>query len=194
MVRISAVVLASVLACGAAQAADNVALTGTASQSSHWGGVGNGNAQAANAIDGITAGNYYDGNVSHTNNGAGYSVGNGFEWWQVALGADYSIDSITVWNRTDCCVGRLSQFTASVWNDGVQVWSGEYDASGPAPSTSFAGIGMVGDTVMVQLNRQDYLHLAEVQVFANPVPEPGSAALLLAGLGAGGWLVRRRRA
>ena len=29
-------------------------------------------------------------------------------WWQVDLGASANISSITIWNRTDCCMDRLS--------------------------------------------------------------------------------------
>lgn len=178
-----------------AQAASNVALLGTASQSSSWSGDGNPLSRASNAIDGNTDGNYYGGSVQHTNSDSGLPVGNGFAWWQVALDQDYLIDSITIWNRTDCCTSRLREFTVSIFDDAALVWSGSYSAAdGPLPDTSFAGISTWGDTVLVQLGRQDYLHMAEVQVFANPVPEPGTYALMLGGLALVGSLARRRLA
>jgi alpha-L-fucosidase len=31
-------------------------------------------------------------------------------WWQVDLGADTAIGEIAVWNRTDCCSDRLSDY------------------------------------------------------------------------------------
>ena len=79
-----------------AQAGSNVALLGTASQSSSWSGDGNPLARASNAIDGNTDGNYYGGSVQHTNSDSGLPVGNGFAWWQVALDQNYLIDSITI--------------------------------------------------------------------------------------------------
>ncbi len=31
-------------------------------------------------------------------------------WWQVDLGASASLRSVVVWNRTDCCSERLSDY------------------------------------------------------------------------------------
>lgn len=175
-----------------AHAASNVALLGAASQSSYWGSESD-YTRASNAIDGNTDGDYYHKSIQHTNEDFGLPVGNGFAWWQVALDQDYLIDSITIWNRTDCCTARLKEFTVSIFNDDSLVWSGSYDEdNGPLPSTSFAGIATIGDTVFVQLDRRDYLHMAEVQVFAGPVPEPETYALMLAGLAIVGAVARRR--
>lgn len=190
--------LCAALALGAAfsvHAASNVALLGIASQSSTWSGSGNPYALASNAIDGNTDGDYYHQSIQHTAEDFGLPEGNGFAWWQVALDQDYTIDSITIWNRTDCCTSRLREFTVSIFDDASLVWSGSYaQADGPDPSTSFTGIAAMGDTVFVQLDRRDYLHMAEVQVFANTVPEPATYALMLAGLGLVGALARRRSA
>jgi hypothetical protein len=188
--RIPIALACAALAFGSAQAAINVAPLGSASQSTDY---HTDFALAPNAIDGNTDGNYYNASVTHTQSGSAYNVGNGFEWWKVTLDKTYAVDSITIWNRTDGGGDRLRDFTVSLFSGGTLEWSGIYSAlNGPLPSTSFTGIDKVGDTVLVQLNRQDYLSLAEVQVFANPVPEPGSVALMLAGLGAIGMLVRRR--
>jgi len=184
-------VLSGLLACGvAAQAASNVAPLGTATQSSQY--SSDFNSQASNAIDGVTAGNYYDGNVNHTNAGSGYGVGNGFEWWSVTLDKSYLVSDIVVWNRTDCCTERLSDFTVSLFNQGALVQSQVYSSSAPAYTSGT--FGAIGDRVLVQLNHQDYLHLAEVQVFAAAVPEPESYALMMAGLGAVSLVARRRKA
>jgi Collagen triple helix repeat (20 copies) len=59
---------------------------------------------AASANDGNTDGNLADGSVAQT---AGTEVG----WWQVDLGVvGQQIASVSIWNRTDCCQNRLSDF------------------------------------------------------------------------------------
>jgi hypothetical protein len=179
---------AALFGFGSAHALSNVALLGTASQSSEYGG-----GPAVHAIDGNTDGNWYHGSVTATNADIGLAIGNGYSWWKVVLDKSYLVDSITIWNRTDCCADRLSDFTVSLFSGGTLDWSGVYKVfSGPSPSTTFAGIGKVGDTVFVQLNRQNYLSLAEVQVFASAVPEPATYALLFGGLVLVGAVARRR--
>ena len=173
---------------GSAQAASNVAPLGTASQSSIYD-----SRDASRANDGNTDGVYSDNSVQHTQASVGYAVGNGNEWWQVALDKSYTVESITIWNRTDCCTDRLRDFTVSLFSGSTLEWSGVYFAgNGPLPSTTFSSIDKVGDRVLVQLNRQDYLHMAEVQVFASAVPEPETYALMFAGLGVLGFVARRR--
>jgi putative heme-binding domain-containing protein len=88
----------------------NIARAGKASQSStaHGG-------DAARAIDGNTSGRYGDGGQTHTEENSTAP------WWQVDLGADYPINSIVVWNRTDDGLGkRLNGFTLKVLDSGRQ--------------------------------------------------------------------------
>ncbi len=57
------------------------------------------------AVDGNTAGDYWrDNSTSHTAEPAHQP------WWQVDLGGPVSIDSIEIWNRSDCCTQRLSNY------------------------------------------------------------------------------------
>jgi Collagen triple helix repeat (20 copies) len=56
------------------------------------------------AVDGNTNGVFVDGSLSHT---AGTEVG----WWSVDLGVlGQQIASVSIWNRTDCCQNRLSDY------------------------------------------------------------------------------------
>jgi F5/8 type C domain/PEP-CTERM motif len=176
---------------GIASATSNVALTGTASQSSNYAAT----TVAALTIDGNTDGNWdWTTNIlSHTNNDSGLGVGNGFAWWEVALTADFNISQIVIWNRTDSYApGRIVPFTVSILDGASTVWF-QVVTGAPNPSDTFAVPSIVGDKVRVQLNRQEYLHMAEVQVMATPVPEPGTYALMAAGLAAVGFVARRRR-
>lgn len=187
----------------AAALSSNVALLGTASQSSQYANSTHPAifSMAWHANDGNTDGVFGDLSVNHTYADTGNGVGNGFAWWSVLLDQDYSVQQINVWNRTDgCCTDRLRDFTVSLFNHGTAVWSNVFSSTnGPLPSTTFSvgsGGGVVGNQVMVQLNREDFLHMAEVQIYGvtPAVPEPQTYAMLLAGLGALGVVTRRRKA
>ncbi len=82
----------------------NVARQGKASQS----GVAHGG-EAKRAIDGNTQGSYNAGGQTHT------PEDRPNPWWEVDLGAEYPIDAITIYNRTDGDLGnRLDGFTLRV--------------------------------------------------------------------------------
>jgi len=86
----------------------NVARGGKASQSStaHGG-------DASRGIDGNTSGKYGDGGQTHTEENTTNP------WWQVDLGAEYPINSIVIWNRTDGGLGqRLAGYTLRVLDGG----------------------------------------------------------------------------
>lgn len=78
----------------------NVALGRTATQSSTaWDGV------AGRAVDGDTAGDYLrDNTTTHTAEPSREA------WWQVDLEASRTIDTVEIWNRTDCCAERLADY------------------------------------------------------------------------------------
>jgi hypothetical protein len=38
----------------------------------------------------------------------------GFAWWQVDLGGKKKINQIIIYNRTDCCANRLSNYQVSI--------------------------------------------------------------------------------
>lgn len=112
----------------------NIARKGKAIQSSTSNG---GNAERA--IDGRTDGSFGSGTQTH-------SVENeNNPWWEVDLGSEYPVDSITVWNRTDGELGkRLEGYTLSVLGgDRREIFSAK-GLSAPAPS---ANISIGGDPV-----------------------------------------------
>ena len=102
----------------------NIAPLGTAMQSSTGsGGV------PERAIDGNRDGYWLNGSVSHTaNNGA---MNN---WWQVVFPTRGRVDAIRLWNRSDCCANRLSNFRVSVWDGLNQTWfQDNYTTAGNVP-------------------------------------------------------------
>jgi putative heme-binding domain-containing protein len=82
----------------------NVARKGKASQSSTaYGG------DASRAIDGNKSGRYTDGGQTHTKENSQNP------WWELDLGAEFPIDSVVIYNRTDDGLGnRLDGFTLRV--------------------------------------------------------------------------------
>ncbi len=73
---------------------------------------------ANRAVDGDTTGVYGQGSATHTQENTPNP------WWEVDLGASVPIESIKVWNRTDCCTDRLQGFTITVLDGSrAKVWS-----------------------------------------------------------------------
>ncbi|MEL6843986.1 MAG: T9SS type A sorting domain-containing protein, partial [Bacteroidota bacterium] len=95
-------------------------------------------------------------------------------WWELDLGAHANIDGITLWNRTDCCAGRLSDFyvlvsdqpflsqdlNATINQTGVNV---THHPAAAGRETYFP-INDQGRYVRIQLAGTNYLTLAEVEV------------------------------
>jgi len=88
----------------------NLAMFGAATQSST-----SGDNPAGLAIDGNPDGNFYGRSTTHTESQQ-------YAWWQVDLGESYPIDTVTIYNRTDCCVERSKDlwvfFSANPFPDG----------------------------------------------------------------------------
>jgi len=118
------------------------------------------NGFSSRAVDGNTNGNYGGGSVTHTCRGTDN------EWWEVYLLEEYDISEIEVYNRVDCCGSRLGGFQVIVFRDNQEVWSYQHPGGTP-PYQSIIKIGentVIGDRVRIQLNRREYLSLAEVIV------------------------------
>lgn len=151
----------------------NHALTGTASQSTtDFGG------DAARAIDGNTNGQWGGNSVTHSADGAPNS-------WQVDLGSVKPVNQVVIWNRTDCCGSRLSNFQLGVYDaSNTQVWAQNYYTAGGSVGTNevvnIPG-GVNGQFVKVQQlgpnnDGNFFLSMAEVQVMQlNPVLFPNVA-------------------
>ena len=146
-------------------ATTNVALNKPASQSStSYGGA------ASRAVDGNTDGVFSNGSVSHTTSQTN-------AWWSVDLGASQPLWNINLFNRSDCCGDRVSDYWVFVsttpFNTALTpaqqatqpgVWSSHQTGQAGRPSTIPADT--TGRYVMVQLSGTNYLGLAEVQVFS----------------------------
>ena len=131
---------------------ENLALYGTAIQSStEYGSV------ASRANDGNTSGDGESGLSTHTQ--TTYQP-----WWEVRLVETSTIEEIILFNRTNCCSYRLSDYTVSILDDnGNTVFSGDF-SDFPDPHSEIDVGGVIGRTVRVQLNGTKPLSLAEVQV------------------------------
>ena len=105
------------------------------------------------------------------------------------LGASAAINSVVIWNRTDCCGSRLSDywvfvsdtpFLATDTPATLQNRAGTFashQTTAPNPSITHSRSGAQGRYVRVQLTGTNYLSLAEVQVFGtggSAATEPGA--------------------
>lgn len=157
------VALCLFMSAPSAEAQVNLAIGGTATQSStDFGGL------PARGIDGNISGRWGDRSVTHT--------ARRFQpWWQVDLGAVESISTISLYNRTDCCAARGSNFhvfvsdvpfTGSTVADS-QAQAGVLDifVSGQMGRPTSVDVNRSGRYVRVQLSGTNYLQIAEVQVF-----------------------------
>jgi hypothetical protein len=124
---------------------------------------------AAVAVDGNRDGNFANASVTHTSNT--------FQpWWQVDLGSVQNLDSIKLWNRTDCCGDRLSNFYVLVSDQPFvstdlmttlgQAGVSGYYTPGQAPASLTINVGRTGRYVRVQLAGTNFLSLAEVEVMS----------------------------
>jgi len=139
--------------------ASNVALNKNVSQSSI-----KANGDPSRGVDGNTDGNYFNKSVTHTANES-------TAWWKVDLGGASIVSKITLWNRTDCCGERLSNFHVDLLSkDGKVLATKNYP--GTAPTTTNISLSASGVyAVRVQLNGMGILSLAEVQVWGRTIVE-----------------------
>jgi hypothetical protein len=135
----------------------NLALGKSTTQSS----THNADSASGKAVDGYTDGNFFGNkfSVTHTNKDQG-------AWWQVDLGAIKTINQINIYNRTDCCMDRLSQYRVIISiNPNIKTYQKDFHSAPNPTATIDLGIeGIEGRYVKIQLLNKDYLSLAEVEV------------------------------
>jgi hypothetical protein len=78
------------------------------------------------------------------------------------LGASVSVEKVTIYNRPDCCMDRLSNSLVSLMDD--QRATLKSYRIGDASGKAVFNLGVVR-YVRVQLDGKQYLHMSEVQVF-----------------------------
>ncbi len=144
---------------------ENAALGTSATQKSlAWGGL------PGRAVDGRTDGVFGNGSATHT------AEPESEAWWQTDLGASKPINQISIWNRTDCCSDRLSDYyvmvsdtpftsdslAATLAQPGVHAYHQKEMARTPDRITP----NISGRYVRVQLaSKSNPLSLAEVQIY-----------------------------
>ena len=126
---------------------------------------------ASRAIDGNNSGSYRGRSVTHT-------IRDGSRpWWQANLESFSNVTEIRLWNRTDCCSDRLTDFyvflsafpfsSADVnetLND-PNVWSHFHAGAGAVGESINIPVNTSGQYVRVQLANSGVLSLAEIEVF-----------------------------
>lgn len=145
--------------------ADNLCIGSTTSQSSDaHSGTSN------RACDGDRDGVYSNGSVTHTNNETN-------AWWEVDLGRIYVLQQIKLFNRTDCCGERLSDFyvfisdspftstdLTTTLNDPTV---DSFYFEGDVDALAYAFTQQSGRYIRIQLTGTNPLSLAEVEIYGS---------------------------
>ena len=130
--------------------------TATATSEFQFGG-----GEAFHAVDGDTGGSFLGNGIYHNNSATDPAAK-----LTVTLSQGYSLDSLSIYGRTDCCSDR-DLYTLSIFNSaGNELYSARLDA------------------------RQT--HVATV-TFSDAVPEPTSWAMMMVGFGILGGAMRQHR-
>ena len=141
----------------------------------HQSSEGNAISKAGLAVDGNLDGNG-EKLISHTRRARN-------TWWEVDLGAHYQIDTITVFNRVDCCTDRLDDVVVMVsdWPFGNSPLDAKDSDNvfrhnlGKTQRVNPIGVRRTGRYVRLQHPRDEYMQLAEVVVNgANKPVNPGT--------------------
>lgn len=141
----------------------NIALGKTATQSGTQL-----NAEASRAVDGNTEGNFWGTPTTSLTNWVSNA------WWEVDLGEISNIESINLWNRTDCCVDLFANyyvlvsdvpFTSEDLNSTIsQAGVASFLETGTANRPTTINVNRTGKYVRVQLVGTSFLAISEVEV------------------------------
>ncbi|XP_062278424.1 uncharacterized protein LOC133983374 [Scomber scombrus] len=140
----------------------NIARGGKVTQSTLYG-----KAVPERAIDGNRASNWGQGSCTHTQK-------NLKPWWRLDLQKSYTIHTVTITNRKDCCQNRINGAEIRIGNslsdNGNANPRCTVISSIPAGNTkTFQCNGMVGRYVNIVIpGRKEYLTLCEVEVYGEP--------------------------
>ena len=158
----------------------NLALNGTATESSEQFGV-----TGSRAIDGNTDGDFWNGNS------VALTAWEPQPWIEVDLGQISNIESFNLYNRTDCCSGFLNNYHIFVSDVpftstdliATQAQAGVLDLFETAvvgtPTTVIAPPNTTGRYVRIQLKGTSFLGLAELEIIGcvgggGPCPAAGT--------------------
>ena len=143
----------------------NVGLGKTASQSSTE--AHSNDFDAGNALDGNRDGHHRNNSISHTQTEQN-------AWWEVDLGQIYNLDFVKIWNRTNCCADRLTDFHVLVsdvpfnsnnLNNTInQNGVGDFHFPGTAGRETDINLARTGRYIRIQLSGEEALQLAEVEI------------------------------
>jgi len=117
---------------------------------------------ASKAIDGNTDGAHGNNSVTHTSANA---TSDPEPWWQVGLGANYNIETINIYNRTDCCSDRLNNFTVQVLDSNGNETFSQFYATAPSNVFTVNTGDVIGSVVRISKTSSTALSLAEVEVY-----------------------------
>ncbi|KAL6462423.1 hypothetical protein MHYP_G00288450 [Metynnis hypsauchen] len=156
--------------------AKNLALYGKATQSSLVNNTYAAFSHAYNGIDGNTESNYNRGSCTATEAQQN-------PWWRVDLLGDYTVTSVTIYNRGDCCAERINgaeiRIGNSLVNNGNNNTRAGVISSIPAGKSSTLNLkGFSGRYVNVIIpGNNRILTLCEVEVYGYPTPDGQNIAL-----------------
>ncbi len=109
------------------------------------------------AVDGVTEGNC---DMEQTS----WTLEEDRPWWRVDLGDSYTINEITIYNRTDADVEQLSNYTVSLLDAAGNVVWNSIQKKHPNLSATMTMPDNRGRFVKIQLNGKGGLAIAEVIV------------------------------